>query len=133
VAANDWCDGIQPPPTIWFGAPNDPQIVRDLNGNASGPLCGSATQIHCRFRLPEVAVGEHQYIPYDPSYENGTFLGIFRAIGGGHVDLTGNFTDHDDYVSQVTAHARALQDGGYLLGEDADAIILEAQQSDIGK
>jgi hypothetical protein len=133
VAANDWCDGIQPPPTIWFGAPNDPQIVRDLNGNALVRYVDQLPRITAAFRLPEVAVGEHQYIPYDPSYENGTFLGIFRAIGGGHVDLTGNFTDHDDYVSQVTAHARALQDGGYLLGEDADAIILEAQQSDIGK
>src|ERR1051325_745565 len=34
VAANNWCDGITPPPTIWLGAPNDPQIVRDAKGNA---------------------------------------------------------------------------------------------------
>jgi hypothetical protein len=34
VAGNNWCDGIEPPPSIWLGAPNDPQIARDASGNA---------------------------------------------------------------------------------------------------
>src|SRR5262249_28525034 len=34
VAGNNWCDGIAPPPSIWLGAPNDPSIARDANGNA---------------------------------------------------------------------------------------------------
>src|SRR5262249_14966070 len=34
VAGNNWCDGIQPPPSIWLGAPNDPRIARDAKGNA---------------------------------------------------------------------------------------------------
>jgi hypothetical protein len=85
------------------------------------------------YRLPEVAVGEHRYIPLDPSYDDGTFLGLFRMIGGGHVDLTDTFTDHDDYIDQITYHARALQEQGYILEADADAIIERASASDIGR
>jgi hypothetical protein len=36
-------------------------------------------------------------------------------------------------VRQVAFHARGLEAFGYLLEEDADDIILEAIQSDIGK
>ena len=78
------------------------------------------------FRLPEVAVGENQYIPYAPAYDDGSLPGILRALAGGRVDLTGSFTDHDQYVSDVTFHARALEAGGYLLKADADAIIQRA-------
>lgn len=132
VAANNWCDGIQPPPSIWLGAPNDAQIARDANGNALVRYVGTQPVNTTAYRLPEVAVGEHQYIPLDPSYNDGTFLGFFRMIGGGHVDLTGNFTDHDAYVEAITSLARELQAQGYLLQADADAIILKAMESDIG-
>jgi hypothetical protein len=133
VAANNWCDGIQPPPSLWLGAPNDPAIVRDANGNALVRYVGGQPVDTGHYRLPEVAVGEHQYLPLDVSYNDGTFLGIFRMIGGGHVDLTHTFTDHDDYVSQISFHARELQAAGYLLEADADAIIQRAFQSDIGR
>ena len=132
VAGDNWCDGIAPPPTIWLGAPNDPAIVRDAKGNALVRYVGGQPVNTTAYRLPEVAVGENQYIPYDPTYEDGSFLGIFRAIGGGHVDLTDSFTNHDDYVDQVTYHARGLQAFGYLLESDADDIIWRAIQSDIG-
>lgn len=133
VAGYRWCDGITPPPTIWLGAPNDASITRDANGNALVRYVGGQPVNTTAYRLPEVAVGENQYIPFDPSYEDGTFLGSFRAIAGGHVDLTDRFTDHDEYVDQVTQHARGLQALGYLLKPDADAIIRRAIQSDIGR
>lgn len=132
VAGDKWCDGIQPPPSIWLGAGNDPTIVRDANGNALVRYVDQLPRDTAAFRLPEVAVGENQYIPLDPSYNDGTFLGILRMLGGGHIDLTDTFTDHDDYVSQVTAHATALEEQGYLLKDDADAIIYRAMQSNIG-
>jgi hypothetical protein len=132
VAGNNWCDGIQPPPTIWLGAPNDPQIARDSRGNALVRYVGGQSVNTTAYRLPEVAVGENQYIPVAPSYDNGTFLGRLRALAGGHVDLTGTFTDHNAYVNEITSHARALQAQRYLLEADADAIIREARQSDIG-
>ena len=134
VAGNNWCDGIQPPPSIWLGAPNDPSIARDAKGNALVRYVGQQPVNTTGYRLPEVAVGENQYIPLAPEYDDGTFFpGVFRMIAGGHVDLTDTFTDHGDYVNQVTEHARDLQASGYLLEADADAIILRAIQSDIGR
>ena len=132
VAANNWCDGILPPPSIWLGAPNDPQITRDANGNALVRYVGGQFVNTTAYRLPEVAVGENQYIPVAPEYEDGTLFGTFRVVAGSHVDLTDTFTDHADYVSQTTFHARNLQADGYLLEADADAIIQKASDSGIG-
>lgn len=133
VAGDKWCDGIEPPPSIWLGAPNDPQIVRDANGNALVRYVGGQPVNTTAYRLPEVAVGENQYIPLDPSYDDGSFLGFFRVLAGGHVDLTDSFTSHAQYVRDVTFHARGLEELGYLLKADADAIIRRAIQSDIGR
>jgi hypothetical protein len=133
VAANNWCDGVEPPPSIWLGAPNDSQIARDAKGNALVRFVDGEPVDTSEFRLPEVAVGENQYIPLDGSYDDGTFLGFFRVIGGGHVNLIDSFDNHADYVAQIEYHARGLQDFGYLLEADADAIILRAILSDIGR
>ena len=133
IAGNNWCDGIEPPPSLWLGAPNDPTIVRDAKGNALVRFVGGVLVDTTAFRLPEVAVGENQYIPLDPSYDDGTFLGIFRVIAGSHVDLTDSFSSHIDYVRDVTFHARWLESFGYLLEEDADKIIRQARESGIGK
>lgn len=132
IAGNQWCDGVQPPPSLWLGAPNEAQILRDAKGNALVRFVGGQAVTTGGFRLPEVAVGENQYIPFDPSYDDGTLLGTFRAIAGGHVDLTHTFDDHGVYVGQVTSHAQALVASGYLLASDANAIIQKAIQSDIG-
>jgi hypothetical protein len=132
VAGVNWCKGIAPPPSLWLGAPNDPSVARDGNGNALVRYVGGQPVSTDEYRLPEVAVGENQYIPYDPTYEDGTFLGSFRAIAGSHVDLTSQFTNHDVYVGQIIVHAMQLQSLGYLLQADADAIIRQAIQSDIG-
>ena len=76
VAGDNWCEGIQPPPSIWLGAPNDPTIVRDTSGNALVRFVGGEPVDTIAFRLPEVAVGQNQYIPLDPSYDDGSFLGF---------------------------------------------------------
>lgn len=133
VAGDNWCDGIEPPPSIWLGAPNDPEIIRDAKGNALVQFVGGQPVDTDAFRLPEVAVGENQYIPLDLSYDDGSFLGAFRVLAGGHVDLSDSFTNHADYVAQVTYHVRGLQELGYLLEPDADEIIHRAIQSDIGR
>ena len=132
VAGDKWCDGIVPPPSLWLGAPNDPTIVRDAKGNALVRFVGRQPVNTTAYRLPEVAVGENQYIPYAPAYEDGSLPGTIRALAGGRVDLTGSFTSHAQYVSDVTFHARGLEAGRYLLKADADAIIQRASDSDIG-
>jgi len=132
VAGCNWCDGIPPPPSLWLGAPNDAQIARDANGNALVRYVGGQPFSTTEYRLPEVAVGENQYIPFAPAYNTGPFLGLLRALAGGRVDLTSSFASHAGYVAQITLHARGLQARGYLLEADADAIILRAAQSSIG-
>jgi hypothetical protein len=132
VAADGWCDGIAPPPSIWLGAPNSAAIARDAKGNALVRFVGGQAVNTTDFRLPEVGVGEGQYIPVAPSFLDGSFLGTFRMLAGGFVDLTDSFTDHALYVSQVTSRALALKAAGYLLEADADAIIQRASDSDIG-
>jgi len=132
VAGNDWCDGIVPPPSLWLGAPNDPQITRDANGNALVRFVGTLPVDTLDYRLPEVAVGQNQYIPVAPEFDDGSFPGLLRALAGSHVDLTGGFTDHDEYVRLVALHANVLVGQGYLLQSDADTIIDEAIGSGIG-
>lgn len=133
VAGYHWCDGIEPPPSIWLGAPNDSRIIRDANGNALVGFVGGEAVNTDGYRLPEVAVGENQYIPLDPSYNDGTITGFLRMVGGGHVDLSESFTSHADYVNQVVFHALGLQARGYLLEADANAIIQRAMESNIGE
>lgn len=132
VAGKRWCAGIAPPASLWLGAPNDPQIVRDAKGNALVVYVGGVAVNSAAYRLPEVAVGENQYIPLDPSFNDGTFAGTLRMIAGSHVDLTSGFTNHAQYVSQVTTHAQDLLARRYLLAADANAIIDAAVNSDIG-
>jgi hypothetical protein len=132
VAGYNWCDAIEPPPSIWLGAPNDASIARDARGNALVRYVGGQSVNTSGYRLPEVAVGQNQYIPFAPQYNDGTFLGLLRSLGGGHIDLTHTFVNHNVYVDQVTSHARTLQAQGYLLRADADAIIREARDSSIG-
>ncbi len=132
VAGNRWCDGIAPPPSLWLGARNEAFIARDANGNALVRYVGTLPVTTEAYRLPEVAVGENQYIPLDPAFDDGSFTGFFRVLAGSHIDRTATFTDHAAYVNQVTVHARALEAQGYLLVADADAIIARAASSSIG-
>jgi hypothetical protein len=132
VAGNDWCDGIAPPASLWLGAPNRRQIFRDANGNALVRFVGTHAVSSLDYRLPEVAVGENQYIAVAPQFDDGTFTGMLRTLAGSHVDLTSQFTDHAAYVQAVTVHANDLVAQRYLLQADADAIIDRANQSSIG-
>lgn len=132
VAGNRWCGGILPPPSLWLGAPNDPQIVRDAKGNALVRYVGGAPVNTGAYRLPEVAVGQNQYVPLAPQFNDGSFPGLLRMLSGSHVDLTAQFASHATYVQQVTLHARHLQALGYLRVADADAIIQRAAQANIG-
>ena len=129
--------GEKPPapgegPSLWLGAPNDPQIVRDAKGNALVRYVGGAPVNTGAYRLPEVAVGQNQYVPLAPQFNDGSFPGLLRMLSGSHVDLTAQFASHATYVQQVTLHARHLQALGYLRVADADAIIQRAAQANIG-
>lgn len=133
VAGDRWCDGLTPPPSLWLGPPDDARVTRDSRGNALVTHVGGHAVDTLAFRLPEVAVGQNQYVAIDPSYNDGTLAGFLRMTAGGHVDLTGTFSSHAAYVAAVAWHARSLMAQQHLLPEDASAIILRAIDSDIGR
>src|SRR5262249_36270487 len=109
AAGSAWCDGAEPPPSIWLGAPRDARAARGRRGNALVGYVGGKPVTTDGYRLPEVAVGQDRYIAYDPSYDDGTLIGLLRSIMGGYVDLTAGFTSHADYVDRVTDQARRLR------------------------
>lgn len=129
TAANAWCDGVPPPPSLWLGAPRDPNIVRDARNNALVRFVGGAPVNTAAHRLPEVAVGERQYLGVDSAFFG---VSLLRAIAGSAIDLTGAFTSHEAYVEQVKGHVVELVAQGYLLPSDGDAIIARAEASSIG-
>jgi hypothetical protein len=133
VAADRWCDGIQPPPSIWLGAPGNSTIVRDPKGNALVQFVGGEPVETAGYRLPEVAVGKNQYIAVDPAFDFSTEVSFIRSIAGTFVDLTHTFATHGEYVDRTELHALALLAQGYLLELDAEAIVRQAARSDIGK
>ena len=113
-----------------YGGGGEHRLLQELLLGIGGALVGfvGGKPVNTTaYRLPEVAVGENQYIPLDPAYDDGSFLGFLRMIGGGHVDLTSSLPKPARYIRDVKCHARALQADGYLLKADADAIIQRAQ------
>jgi hypothetical protein len=132
VAGDQWCDGIQPPPSLWLGAQGDARIARDANGNALVTHVGGQPVSTLGHRLPAVAVGENHYLALAPAYVDGSFLGQLRALAGGRVDRTGTFPSHAAYVAAVTQHALDLVASRHLLPADASAIVQAAASSGIG-
>jgi hypothetical protein len=121
-ALDRWAtEGAEPPPSAWFGAPGDPMIARDLAGNALGGI-----------RPPELAAGLGTYGAVAPSPE-APYPDMFRAIAGTWVDRSRTFSNHGKYVRRVSEQAAELVGAGYLLEEDADAIVDAAARSQVGK
>src|SRR5262249_33177055 len=89
IAANNWRNGVAPPPSIWMGAPGDSTIARDAKGNALIRFAGGGAVNSNGYRLPEVAVGKNCYIAVDPTYKTNTIIGLLSFLFGGFVDLTG--------------------------------------------
>jgi hypothetical protein len=133
AAADAWCDGIEPPPSIWLGAPEDSTMVRDAKGNALVQYVGGEPVETTGYRLPEVAVGKNQYLALDPAFDFSTEVRFIRSIAGTFVDLTHTFATHEEYVDGTELHALTLFLDGYLLEPDAAAIIRTAARSEIGK
>ncbi len=145
VAADQWCDGVEPPPSIWLGQPHNQGVARDAKENAVVRFVGGEAIETDRYRLPEVAVGQNQYVAFDPAYRGPNVVTgpaepaeptahrqALRAFFGGFVDLTDTFTSHEDYVTQITDHAETLRAQRYLLDEDAAEIIRRAEESSVG-
>ena len=97
-------------------------IARDENGNAMGGI-----------RMPDLEVGRIQYIAVDPNSWGGGLLGASVDLTcQPRADGSARFPDHASYVSQFTQQAQKLVAEGYLLQQDADRLIADATQSNVG-
>jgi hypothetical protein len=139
LAGHRWTAwGIQPPASAYiadapegeidpvykqeYGMDWETGIARDENGNALGGI-----------RLPDLEIGRGQYIAVDP----GSFWFLFgdwndlqcKPLSDGGI----RFRNHGAYVSQFAHQAQRLVEGGYLLPDEADRMISEAAQSEVGK
>jgi hypothetical protein len=138
VAGDRWATGVADPPPSAVLA-NDANatdgIARDENGNALGGI-----------RLPDLEVGRRRYIalavsapPASAGLSEDTYpLGL--PMFGGLEDLactpkadgSARFPDHETYVRRFSEAAQQLVADGYLLQDDADRMIVEAQASSVG-
>jgi hypothetical protein len=131
IAGDRWAIEGQEPPGSSVLAGDDSAadgIARDENGNALGGI-----------RLPDLEIGRGKYIAVgfalpDEDFPKGwPMFGDFqdlkcvpRADGGLR------FEDHATYVRRFRQVAQERVAEGYLLQEDADRMIAEAQVSDVG-
>lgn len=140
----EWLDGKDPPPSASMELAATPTrevdgmglrpAVRDADGNAKGGL-----------RLPHMptvlADGTKaggplgQYTGLAWNYEKSN---IFFVISGAFAPFPPDkikalYPTHETYVAAVTAAARDLATKRYILAEDADAYIADAERSDVGR
>ena len=120
VALVDWVRGGDAPPASPRIELDDAgEIVRDDLGIARGGI-----------RTPAVDAPIAVHSGENPSDD------IICVLFGSTEPLTDDqlselYADHDEYVAQVTASAEQAVDDGYLLERHADAMIAEAESSDI--
>lgn len=108
-------------------------IARDGDRNARGGV-----------RLPDMAVARAQFIASDPETNHPALPPAFAPLSGSMVDLAcephaGSGTDeprfpnHGAYVSLFTQAVSRLQQQGFLLAPDAEALQEQAAASETGK
>jgi len=107
-----------------YGLELETGIARDGVGNALGGI-----------RLPDLAIGRGQFIAFDPaSFAQWGLYGEFEDLKCESLaDGSPRFANHGAYVSQFTQQAESLVTEGFLLAADAERMVAEAAQSDVGK
>jgi hypothetical protein len=91
-------------------------------------------------RLPDVELGRGKFIAVGFAIPNKQFTNGWPMFGGfedlkcaPRADGSIRFADHDAYVRRFREVAQELVADGYLLQEDADRLIADAEASDVGK
>jgi hypothetical protein len=113
-------EGTTPSPAPRIETDADGQLVRDQDGNVVGGL-----------RTPDVDA------PVATLTGAGNPSSVFCALFGQEIAfspgrLAALYPTGDVYVAEVTASATAAVEAGFLLPDDADAIVEAATRSDVG-
>lgn len=104
-----------------------PHMEQEVDGRPAGAPLGTYTGLNLPY-----ADGFAQ----PPSLDG--YVTILTFVGGAFTpftddDLRGRYPDHATYVERVARAADHLVEHGYLLPEDRDAYVLEAERSAIGR
>ena len=145
IAGHHWVsEGVDPPPDALLApTPNgqvDPvhadsalcgpitEIARDVNGNALGGV-----------KLPELAAGRGTYVACTEaaSILGLPLLGLFDDLACEPASSSDGdqprFRNHGAYIKAIARQASLLVQQRYLLPEDAEIMVENAGQSDVGK
>jgi hypothetical protein len=132
IAGDRWAvEGVEPPGSVVLEGDSSAAdgIARDENGNAMGGI-----------RLPDVELGRGKFIPVSFVVPNPGFADGWPMFGGyedlsctPRADGSIRFADHAAYVRRFREAAQELVTDGYLLQEDADRMIADAEASNVGK
>jgi hypothetical protein len=109
-------DGTPPAQSPRIEVEADTTVVRDEHGNALGGI-----------RTPAVDVPTATLTGERPG-ETNVFCSLFgKTTAFDAATLASLYPDHDDYVGKVTAAADAAEQAGFLLEDDAAAIVDAAE------
>lgn len=144
VNLQEWLDGKNPPPSTSMELTAAPtrtvdgvglrEAIRDADGNAKGGL-----------RLPHLPttladgtnagapLGRYTGLAWAYENSNGFFVGSGTFTPFPPDKIKALYPTHETYVAAVTAVAQDLVAKRYILAEDADAYIAEAERSDIAR
>lgn len=118
---NTWVrDGVAPPASLWIETQGLRNVVRDTFGNALGGV-----------RLPQLEVPFANYFALNQGIPPCVFAGAQFVFDD--ATLESLYRNHGKYVSQFAHAANALEQQGYMLPADAEAVKDTAGDSNIGK
>jgi len=138
-------EGIEPPPSqfiegeIVSEGESQGNLITDVDedGNALGGLRLPHMEQEVEGQIAGAPLGTYTGLNPDVDLEaEPTSILVF--IGGtfepfSDEELRERYPDHETYVTRVTRAADHLLAGGYILEQDRDAYVAEAQQSSIGR
>ena len=133
-------EGIEPPPSQFI----EGEIVTegesagvlithvDEDGNAVGGLRLPHMVQEVDGQVAGAPLGTYTGLKLDVDAEAEPPINVYAVIGGTFTpfsdeQLAARYADHDTYVYRVTRAADALLAGGYILEQDRDAYVVEAE------
>lgn len=144
AAGDRWVRTGEAPPTNTFLETAAPGEIDAVYGVETGIARDGDLNARGGVRLPDMAVARAQFIASDMETNHPALPPAFAAISGSMVDLAcepeaGSDTDeprfpnHGTYVSMFMQAVSRLQEQGFLLAPDAEALQEQAAASEVGK
>jgi hypothetical protein len=137
LAGDQWVRAATPPPPSALLAQAPAGAIDPVYGFETGIARDAELNALGGIRFPDVEVGRALFIA---SLLNFEILPGLPGLVGAWFDLqcvprpngSSRFANHGDYVRRVARQANALHRSGFLLEADAEALIQQAAESEVG-